>query len=163
LATDIHFSGQTKSGQLVKRSAQANIYNNLWALTEIGKLSIPTGTYGFMEFVIRMAPSAASPALVLHGTYVFSSGEKVGVEWSVNEPLVLTGTKTDVVDIIANNYNARLHFLFDGIIKGTDEESFKAADRRDEVVHISDKENSGLYFQMMDNMKSSKSLVAVVQ
>lgn len=151
-ATEIKFEAKTNNSEIEYRSIAKQRLDLFSALSSLGSITIPPGTYNEVEFKIEIAPAGNEPALELKGTY---NGTPVTLR--VDNAFEFKAEKEGVTITGNNGYTAittlNLALLTQGI---TDADLSNATQTNGEIV-ISATLNTNLFAKILDSLGECES------
>jgi hypothetical protein len=117
------------------------------AVSTLGGIAVPYGTYEKIEFKIKFVPTSTNPSLELLGSYApAGGGTPVPVVISFHEPFELKFEKKTPTTIDANTDYTALSTLALGLLSHSVVESFFAnATQTNGTIVISNTSNTNLY------------------
>ena len=124
------------------------------AITPLGSITLPPGTYSEVEFEIDFTPTATDAALELTGQYT-SGVITTPVVFRVSSPVELENEMNMVVVTNNNSYNALTTIDLSLITRNVTESMLNAAVRTNGQILITSAINSDIYNILLSNLHES--------
>jgi hypothetical protein len=153
-ATKIKFEAKINNQEIEHESNIAQKLDLFSAITTLGSITLPPGTYSEVEFEVDLNPTATDAALELNGQYT-SGGISTPVTFRVTSPLELENEKNNVVVTDNNSFKALTTIDLSLITRGVTESMLNSAVRTNGTILITSAINSNIYNILVNNLHDS--------
>jgi hypothetical protein len=149
LASEIRFEAKKDNSDFEQKSKTEQRVDLFAAVSNIGLVQLPAGTYKKVEFKIELLPSQTAAAFELKGTY----GGKA-ITFQVNEVLEVKGEKEGVDISDGTSYTAATSLNLSLLTLGISAGMLDNATVTNGEILISTTSNASLYTIMLANLKN---------
>lgn len=152
----LKFEAESATGEVeFKQNTKQQI--DLFASTStLGSLSVPAGTYSEVEFKAFLAPTSASPALELAGTFT-SGGATKAIRFVVSSQVELKAEKKNVTVAQGTTYSALNTVDLSQLTRNVTEAALNNATPTNGEIVLSASSNTTLYNIMLQNLNKHHS------
>lgn len=151
-ATRIKFEAETNNREIEYKSTAKQRLDLFSAISSLGSITIPPGTYKEVEFKIEIAPAGNEPALELKGTY---NGTPVTLR--VDNAFEFKAEKEGVTITDNNGYTAITTLNLALLTQGITDADLSNATKTNGAIVISATSNTNLFAKIVNSLGECES------
>lgn len=150
---EIEFEAKSNNVEIEYKSEARQKINLFSTISNLGLITVPTGTYEDIEYEVEVGPNGTDNAIQLNGNFTNGSGVITPVQFKLNKELEIESKQMNVVITDGAKMTAVTTLNLSLITTGVTESMLTNATRAGGVIEISDTSNTEIYNIIYENLK----------